>query len=231
MKEGYSDEYKCTCLAVSLVIVLFSPRLVSVLSLWMPQSGSPLESVACYAAFLALSYVVGISVESTIPYSIKDWLLYPEICRWSLPRPGCTIFTEIQNGEPGDYRFDVSEARKRYGAQIQNAQGKDSREASRYQNAEWYKLYRKHSSNASVRSNNLGHLYSRDAFALGFSTFLLSVVCNVAGMVLCGEALVSLTSLAIVGVFAAASWLSARWKAKRLVTTVIACDIASDGKE
>ena len=91
MKEGYSDEYKCTCLAVSLVIVLFSPRLVSVLSLWMPQSGSPLESVACYSAFLALSYVVGISVESTIPYSIKDWLLYPEICRWSLQRPGCTI--------------------------------------------------------------------------------------------------------------------------------------------
>ena len=186
MKEGYSDEYKCTCLAISLVVVLFSPRLVSVLSLWMPQSGSPLESVACYAAFLALSYVVGISVENTIPYSIKDWLLYPEIRRWSLRRPGCTIFTEIQNGEPGDFRFDVSEARKRYSVQIQNAQGKDPREASRYQNAEWYKLYRKHSSNASVRSNNLGHLYSRDAFTLGFSTLLLSVACDVAGFVLYG---------------------------------------------
>ena len=231
MKEGYSDEYKCTCLAISLVVVLFSPRLVSVLSLWMPQSGSPLESVACYAAFLALSYVVGISVENTISYSIKDWLLYPEIRRWSLRRPGCTIFTEIQNGEPGDFRFDVSEARKRYSAQIQNAQGKDPREASRYQNAEWYKLYRKHSSNASVRSNNLGHLYSRDAFTLGFSTLLLSVACDVADFVLYGEALVSLTSLSIVGFFAAASWFSARGKAKRLVTTVIACDIATGGKE
>lgn len=105
LKEGYSDEYKCTCLALSLAVVIFSPNLVGLLGALLPQSDATVAIVASYAAILALAYVVGITIDGIIPYSAKDWLLYPTIGGRGLKRPGRYVFSDIASGKAKDFRF------------------------------------------------------------------------------------------------------------------------------
>ena len=231
LKEGYSDEYKCTCLGLSLAVVLFSPNLAELLGALLPQSDTTVSIVASYAALLALAYVAGITVDGIVPYSVKDWLLYPAIGERGSKRPGCCIFSDIASGKAKDFRFEISSARELYKDQITVVAEKGAAESAQYQNAEWYKLYARHCKSSSVQSNHLGHLYSRDVFTLSVAVLALGVICD-AICVLVGIPIpVSAASMGCVAVIAAASWISARWKAKRLVLTVIARDIAESGDD
>jgi len=228
LKEGYSEEYKCTCLGLSLAIMLFSPNLVECVGSCLPQSDATVSIVACYAAFLALAYVAGITIDGIVPYSAKDWLLYPTFRGRGLQRPGCSIFKKIGSGKAKDFRFVSDSARKKYSDQIAIASEKDATESALFQNAEWYKLYRKHSTTPSVQSNNLGHLYSRDVFMLSFVLLLLGILCDAACALMGAPLLIGAGSMVCLLAVAVASWVSARWKAKRLVLTVVACDVAAD---
>ena len=231
LKEGYSEEYKCTCLGLSLVVVLFSPNLVEYMGAWLPQSNTAVTTVACYAAFLALAYVAGITIDGIIPYSVKDWLLYPSFGGKGLLRPGCSVFNDIASRKATDFRFEIDSARKLYKVQIAVASEKSAAESAQYQNAEWYKLYRRHSTSSSVQSNHLGHLYSRDVFALSAAVLVMGIVSDAICALLGAPIPISAVSTAWVAVIAVASWISAKWKAKRLVLTVVACDVAASKEE
>lgn len=231
LKEGYSDEYKCTCFGLSLAVVLFSPNLAGYVGTWLPQSDTAVTAVACYAAFLALVYVVGITIDGIIPYSVKEWLLYPSIGGKGFLRPGCSIFNDIASGKAKDFRFEIDSARRLYKTQIAIASAKDEAESALYQNAEWYKLYRRCSTSSSVQANHLGHLYSRDVFTLSAAVLMLGIMGNAICALLGMPIPISAASMACVIMVAAASWISAKWKARRLVLTVVARDVAASKEE
>lgn len=230
MKGGYSEEFKCACLGLALCIVLFSPDIVSRFEAWIPEADSQIAFIASYAAFLALAYVTGIVIDGILPYSVKEWLLYPSYHGKGLLRPGCRVFDKIASGEADDYRFELDKARELYVVQIETAKAKQRGDSARYQNGEWYKLYRKHSSSTSVQSNNIEHLYSRDVYTLSVMTLLLCLLCNVACLVVQRSPLISPVSMVCIGIIGVLCWFSAIEKARRLVFTVIACDIAERTK-
>ena len=48
MRDGYNEECKCTCLGLSLVMLLFSPNLVGYMNTWLPKSDTAIASVTLW---------------------------------------------------------------------------------------------------------------------------------------------------------------------------------------
>ncbi len=230
MKEGYKEEFKFFCLALSLMVIFTSPNLVFLIIDVLPLGDSQLAPIACYAAFLAFVYAFGITLDAIVPYSVKEWLLYPSVKGRGILRPGCKVFSRIGSGKLRDDRFRIEDARVRYACQIESCGKMGAEESAIYQNSCWYQLYRLHCDLASVKSNNIGYLYSRDASVLSFAVFALSLAVNIVSRLLMNSFMIDAFSIAFLFVVAVVCSFSARAKAKRLVVTVIACDLASDRK-
>lgn len=229
LKDGYSEEYKSACLVLALVIVLFSPNLVQLVLSYMPNPGTSFETLTCYAAFLALAYVIGITVDALVPYNIKELLLYPSLRGKGLLRPGCRIFTKIANEEIRDPRLDLTFAKKQY-TEILNECVKKNRsemDLASFQNSSWYSIYQQHASTPSVLSNNLGYLYCRDVCLLSSSLTLIGFLCNLICFFFQTSFLIGWPSIIISLIMAISSWISAHSKGMRLAITVISCDLAA----
>lgn len=230
MKEGYKEEFKYFCLALSLVVIFASPNLVSLIVGALPLGDSQLAPIACYAAFLAFVYAFGITLDAIVPYPVKEWLLYPSVKGRGILRPGCKVFSKLGSGKLRDSRFRIEDARVRYSDQIEYCGQMSAEESADYQNSCWYQLYRSHCNLASVKSNNIGYMYSRDVSVLSFSIFALSLVVDIVSWFLVDGFTIGAFSIAFSFAVAVVCSFSARAKANRLVATVIACDLASDRK-
>ncbi len=76
MKE-YSEEFRCYCLVISLLVVLFSPDAVSAILEQITIDEGVASGVLTYAAFTSFVYGLGVIANKLIPYGAKDWILYP----------------------------------------------------------------------------------------------------------------------------------------------------------
>ncbi len=233
MKEGYKDEFKNVCLVLALITVLASPDLASSMTEIFSLNDSQMALIVCYASFLALVYALGITLDALILSTVKDFILYPSINGRGLLKPGCRVFKQIADGDIHDDRFSASDAKHCYRDQISRCKGMCDADSARFQNVAWYGLYRKYCNLASVKSANLGYLYSRDAGVLSLAVCVLGAVVDLFGLFAFGTVLVGIWGICAALVLALLCLNSARLKAKRLVTTVIACDMAAtkDSKE
>ena len=226
-KEGYQEEFKSFTLALALVIVLPSTSLGAFSGFLSALGDSSLGFLACYATFIALAYSIGITIDCLIPYQLKDWLIYPRIGRFKISRPGSTIFSDLRSGRVNDCRFSVSDALKAYSSIIDKLETIDDQDiALRFQNAQWYRLYRKHAQLESVQSANRAFLYGRDLCALSAVLSLLMVATNCLTLLVGGYVLLAWGSIIFCVVFALVGFVSARLKGKRLVASVIARDVS-----
>lgn len=226
-KEGYQEEFKSFTLALALAIVLPSSSLDAFSGLLSILGDSSLGFLACYATFIALAYSIGITIDCLIPYQLKDWLIYPRIGRFGASRPGSTIFSDLRSRRVNDYRFSASDALKAYSPIIDKLATMDDRNAAlRFQNAQWYRLYRKNAQLESVQSANRAFLYGRDLCALSAVLSLLMATTNCLTLFTGGYVLFAWGSVAFCAVLALIGFISARLKGRRLVTSVIACDIS-----
>ena len=226
-KEGYQEEFKSFTLALALVIVLPSTSLGAFSGFLSALGDSSLGFLACYATFIALAYSIGITIDCLIPYQVKDWLIYPRIGRFKISRAGSTIFSDLRSGRVNDCRFSVSDALKTYSSIIDKLETIDDQDiALRFQNAQWYRLYRKHAQLESVQSANRAFLYGRDLCALSAVLSLLMVATNCLTLLVGGYVLFAWGSIIFCVVFALVGFVSARLKGKRLVASVIACDVS-----
>lgn len=226
-KEGYQEEFKSFTLALALVIVLPSTRLGAFSGFLSALGDSSLGFLACYATFIALAYSIGITIDCLIPYQLKDWLIYPRIGRFGISRPGSTIFSDLRSGRVSDCRFSASDALEIYSSIIDRLETIDDQDiALRFQNAQWYRLYRKHAQLESVQSANRAFLYGRDLCALPATLSLLMAAANCLTLCAGGYVLFARGSIVVCVAFALVGSISARLKGKRLVTSVIACDVS-----
>lgn len=227
MKEGYRDEFKSFTLALALVVVLPSSSIGAFSGFLSVLGDSSFSFLACYATFIALAYSIGVTIDCLIPYQLKDWLIYPRIGRFGASRPGSTIFSDLRSGRVNDCRFSVSDALEAYSSIIAKLETMDSRNvALLFQNAQWYRLYRKYAQLESIQSANRAFLYGRDLCALSAVLSLLMVATNCLILLVGGYVLFAWGSIAFCVVFALVGFISARLKGKRLVTSVIACDVS-----
>lgn len=226
MNSGYQSEFKGFCLALSLMVVLFSPNLTNAVVSFIPSSDPSLSSLLGYTSFTAIVFTLGIVVDDLIPSRVKDLFLYPRFKGRGAGKPGQTIFFDIACNKVMDDRFRIAEAQEVYGEIIDKIADLDKVESHVVQNAEWYKLYRKHCTKDSVSFENLGYLYSRAISSLSAAAVLLLLLTDVVGILACGHSVIGFFSYLAAIVFMIIGWLSARFKAKRLVVSVIACDLA-----
>lgn len=226
LKAGYNEEFRCVCLAMVLAIALPSPYLIELLGMCLPIGDSAFGKVIGYACFLALAYCMGITLDGLIPYKVKDWLIYPSVKGHGLKRPGCTVFSKINGSKANDLRFNLDDAKQRYSSRIQKLGDLDLAASARFQNSEWYKIYRRYSERKSVSYNHLGFLYGRDVFTLSVLALACCALSNIVCLISNVQPAISITSFLIIGFLAAASWITSHNKGKRFVYSVIACDLA-----
>lgn len=234
MKEGYQEEFKNFVLALSLAIVIPPSNLSMYLSHCLSRDlGSPLSALVCYAAFAVFVYAVSMTMDCLIPHYVKDWLLYPKIGGHVWHRPGETIFSKIRCGKLVDSRFVTADVLDRYRVVFERLDLAESQnETYGIQNKEWYRLYRKHGASGSVQNANRAFLYGRDVCALSMFALLLMGLLDFLTCIFMGITLFSPVSIVFAALFTAMGFCSAHLKGRRLVMSVIACDLAaSDRKE
>lgn len=214
-------------MALALVIVLPSTSFGAFSGFLSALGDSSLGFLACYATFIALAYSIGVTIDCLIPYQLKNWLLYPRIGRFGASCPGSTIFSDLRSGRVNDCRFSASDALEIYSSIIDRLETIDDQDiALRFQNNQWYRLYRKHAQLESVQSANRTFLYGRDLCALSATLSLLMATANCVALCVGGCVLFAWGSIVICVTFALVGFISARLKGKRLVTSVIACDVS-----
>lgn len=133
----------------------------------------------------------------------------------------------MRSGRVSDCRFSASDALEIYSSIIDRLETIDDQDiALRFQNAQWYRLYRKHAQLESVQSANRAFLYGRDLCALSATLLLLMATANCLTLCAGGYVLFARGSIVVCVAFALVGLISARLKGKRLVTSVIACDVS-----
>lgn len=144
---------------------------------------------------------------------------------WWFPMPGETIFSEIKMGI-NDGRFTSYEAKKIY-KKIYKKLPKDKKKCYEYENSKWYGLLQKYENEMKVMVTNRDYLMCRDMTS---STILMIIVYFAISFVLKliafkMKALLYLCFMYFLCKFATIG------KSKRLVNTVIACDIHNSKKK
>jgi hypothetical protein len=130
--------------------------------------------------------------------------------RWHHPLPGSRAFSKLAQGDP---RVDLAALRQHHNV------GTEPEE----QNRLWYRIYRQHEGEDSVRSGHLEYLLFRD---LASMTALLATLGTAAIIGAVGRTEGLIYAGMLLGSFLMFRWIAAR-KGERFVTTVLACESAA----
>jgi hypothetical protein len=138
--------------------------------------------------------------------------------------PGTTVFTRMNNGALADIRFETSEASKKYKTVIAGFPS-NIKERSNYENAQWYKIYIRHKDDASVCSVHRDFLLCRDLYTTTISMTILTGMMMIVQLISFSWILLGYLLLMLI-----ITNCVAHNKAHRFVNTVIAVDVAQEGK-
>lgn len=135
-----------------------------------------------------------------------------------IKKPAYTIFSDIEKKDV-DGRFMKTEAMERY-KDIYANMPEDMKQADKYQNVQWYKIYSKHREVGMIYSSNREYLLCRDMFV---STISLSILYTISIYVKIFEFnkiyTVFLVAMLLINL------LTTHIKARRFVYNVIAYDL------
>lgn len=139
-----------------------------------------------------------------------------------IPKAGKTIFTRINNGSVKDDRFSNSEAKIKYKEIISNIP-KDKKERYKYENSNWYGIYKRYQEKGQVSQSQKDYLTCRDLFI----ETVLFLVLYFLSLVFYSEFVVfSFKYLLVIILIAIVTNVSTHVKMNRFVNTVIALDVA-----
>lgn len=127
---------------------IFSQDINSNLNIW----GIVIES----ALISSIIYIYVFLLDSMIPGDIKQKIAYFHIGKL----PGYTIFTKMKEGEKDD-RFTQADVMKKY-SQIYTNMPVNKKEREKYENAQWYKMYKDCRNENKILIANRDFLLCRD---------------------------------------------------------------------
>lgn len=220
VKDYLGNELNKFILANIIIVLLLSGRL-DVLSdaKTITVFGISLANIGIVASPMYVYIFV-------LNYIYSPWLKSKLVFLWC-NMPGCTIFSDIKNCITNDPRFTKKDVMKYYADVYSAIECYDPCEEKdkilKYENSSWYKIYRKYKEDAAVRDAMRGQLLCRDACVATVSMILLLVIMSILGY---GWFFNCKSFLFLIFVYILSN-IAARLRAKRLVLTVIAVDIAT----
>ena len=216
VKEYRGKELKSfTCFITMLFFVLCLPFPHDVESI---EDLSTLSNLI-YNVTITLFVPLLISFSDSIcPYWLKEIISYPLY--------GETIFTKIEKGKVSDIRIDIDEAKQSY-KDIIRCKNKvsDDKTRRKYENKEWYKIYKKYDGKDDVNQTQADYLLCRDMFVISMFGLISYFI-----LIFIGDDIIfSGTFICIILCLGFISWCGMRNKMKRFVLTVIATDLTQKG--
>ena len=177
-------------------------------------------SLLSSVVFSSVIYIYVLLFDSILPNSIKDIII------WVFTGlPGDHIFTSIKNNNK-DKRFNTKQALSIYKGIYESIEiAATNKDRKIIENNSWYKIYKKHENDASVKFSQRDYLLCRDLF---FTTLFIVVGYIVFQLYLDDSISWQLIVWFIVELIL--TWLSARYKGVRFAYNVIACDISENDK-
>lgn len=214
IKDYRNNELKNYVIGNILLVLYFSGMLSKFFSEDINDNLN-IWSIAIKSALISsIIYIYVFLLDSMIPGDIKQKIAYFHIGKL----PGYTIFTKMKQSVR-DNRFTQSDVMKKYD-EIYANMPIDRKEREKYENAQWYKLYKDCKNESKILISNRDFLLSRDITII--TLMLLIIYLTLVGLkimvfskiiveIIVGELIVSNVSM--------------RGKARRLAYNVISEDI------
>lgn len=214
IKDYRNNELKNYVIGNILLVLYFSGMLSKFFSEDINDNLN-IWSIAIESALISsIIYIYVFLLDSMIPGDIKQKIAYFHIGKL----PGYIIFTKMKQSVR-DNRFTQSDVMKKYD-EIYANMPIDRKEREKYENAQWYKLYKDCKNESKILISNRDFLLSRDITII--TLMLLIIYLTLVGLkimvfskiiveIIVGELIVSNVSM--------------RGKARRLAYNVISEDI------
>lgn len=185
---------------------IFSQDVNSNLNIW----GTVIES----ALISSIIYIYVFLLDSMIPGDIKQKIAYFHIGKL----PGYTIFTKMKEGEKDD-RFTQVDVMKKY-SQIYTNMPENKKEREKYENAQWYKMYKDCRNENKILIANRDFLLCRDITIFTMMLLILYFILTSLKIIVFSKIIVIIMVVELI-----VSNISMRGKARRLAYNVISEDI------
>ena len=185
---------------------IFSQDINSNLNIW----GIVIES----ALISSIIYIYVFLLDSMIPGDIKQKIAYFHIGKL----PGYTIFTKMKEGEKDD-RFTQADVMKKY-SQIYTNMPVNKKEREKYENAQWYKMYKDCRNEYKILIANRDFLLCRDITIITMMLLILYFILTSLKIIVFSKIIAIIIVVELI-----VSNISMRGKARRLAYNVISEDI------
>ncbi len=185
---------------------IFSQDINSNLNIW----GIVIES----ALISSIIYIYVFLLDSMIPGDIKQKIAYFHIGKL----PGYTIFTKMKEGEKDD-RFTQADVMKKY-SQIYTNMPVNKKEREKYENAQWYKMYKDCRNENKILIANRDFLLCRDITIITMMLLILYFILTSLKIIVFSKIIAIIIVVELI-----VSNISMRGKARRLAYNVISEDI------
>lgn len=218
MKEYRKNELKYYVIGNILILLLIHGMFDGLMTRVSNDAVDIIETLLGSAIIGSIVYIYTFLLDSFMPSKAKDAIAY-----FPTGRPGDYIFTKIEQRD-SDARFMKEQVQKKYSDVYKEiyrlqANGK-KKELSKYQNSEWYKIYKDNQDDESVYTSQQDFLLIRDMESMTIMIAAFYIV-----MVVLKVISFDGRALAFVIVEFLLSNLAAKSKAKRFTYNVIATDL------
>jgi len=209
---------KYLLIAYSLLFLLLCTSIFEQIPETIESNYENILSIAQGVTVSGVLSLIAFLGDSLISSGLKDKL----VGLFLIPRSGQTIFTRICSKKVNDDRFLNSAAISRYSDIIENRPSQ-IKERFRYENANWYKIYRQHKEDGAITQAQTDYLLCRDLFIQTLEFILLYIISLFIFndiILFSGHFILTLIVMAVL------TNVSTHIKMNRFVNTVIAVDIS-----
>ena len=219
MKEYRKNELKYYVIGNILILLLMEGMFDGLMAKVSNDAVDIIETLLESAIIGSIVYIYTFLLDSFMPSKAKDAIAY-----FPTGRPGDYIFTEIEQRCP-DARFTKQQVHNKYSdvyKRIYSLQANDEKEELRkYQNSEWYKIYKKNQDDESVYTSQHDFLLIRDMGSMTIMIVALYIAMVVLGLISFDGRVVAFFIVEFL-----LSNFATKNKAKRFVYNVIATDLS-----
>lgn len=218
MKEYRKKELKYYAIGNILLLLLMQGMFDGLMVRASNDAVDIIETLLGSAIIGSVVYIYTFLLDSFMPSKAKDAVAY-----FPTGRPGDYIFTEIQKRDP-DARFTKGQVKNKYSDVYKNIcnlqTNEEKKELRKYQNSEWYKIYKKNQDDESVYTSQQDFLLLRDMGSMTIMIALFYVAMVVLRLISFDGRVVTFLIVEFL-----LSNLAAKNKAKRFAYNVIATDL------
>ena len=214
IKDYRNNELKNYVIGNILLVLYFSGIFDNLFTLDINSNLNIWKTLIESALVSSIIYIYVFLLDSMIPGNIKQKIAYFHIGKL----PGYTIFTKMKQSVRDD-RFTQADVMQKYD-QIYTNMPTDRKEREKYENAQWYRLYRDCKNENKILIANRDFLLCRDITIITLMLLIIYMMLSCLKIMMFSKIIVE-----IMGVELIVSNISMRGKAKRLAYNVISEDI------